>query len=294
MAENSSIEWCSHTFNPWWGCVEVSEGCLNCYARELSHRYKRASWGKDQPRVLASDKVWRDPIGWNRKAMAKGVQARVFCASMADVFEDQRSVCMVDGAGRTLWHNEPIPYTLDNARARLWGLIWGTPWLNWLLLTKRPENIGRMLPTDRWGPGGGEHPANIWLGTTVETQRRAEERIPVLMKVPANVRFLSCEPLLGPIDLDPYLGRALGNMNDYRIDWVIVGGESGAQARPVELDWIEEIVACCRRHKVPVFVKQLGARPQASSDGLHQLKLKDRKGGDMEEFPVNLRIREFP
>ncbi len=279
MAENTEIAWATHTFNPWRGCVEVSEGCENCYAREWAKRNPAVlgRWGLPAAggtRQIASDAQWREPMRWNRRALESGVPERVFCASLADVFED-------------------LPELFD-PRARLWTLIRATPALRWLLLTKRPQNIRRFLPGDFIGRTNWEPPSafrHVWFGATVENQERAYERIPQLLMVPARLRFLSCEPLLGPIDLAPWL-----HLNpDRGIGWVIVGGESrqGGQCREMQMEWMEGIVSQCQAAKVPVFVKQLGTEPR---DGLHKLELrkKDTHGRDLESIPDWLRIREVP
>src|SRR5918911_4563294 len=183
MGAKTEIEWTTHSFNPHWGCLEVSPGCDHCYARELARRFGRQVWGPPRltQRMITSAANWRQPLAWNRIAAAEGRRHRVFCASMADVFE---------------YHPQ-----LDPVRTRLWELIAATPWLEWQLLTKRPMHIARMLP-----PSWLEQPRpNVWLGTSVEDQIRAELRIPHLVRVPARVRFLSCEPLLGPLNLHRWL-----------------------------------------------------------------------------------------
>ena len=227
-------------FNPWWGCSRVSPACQHCYAETFAHRYGHDIWGKDSERRFFGDKHWNEPRKWNRKAEADGVRRRVFCASMADVFEARAD--------------------LDEPRARLWELIAETPWLDWLLLTKRPASVHVLAPA-RWfvEPGNllceacsgsaslplgttcNEHeprmtgwPANVWIGTTVEDQQRADERLPLLRSIPAGIRFLSCEPLLGPLDLD-----LTG------ISWVIVGGESGPGARPMDPEWVRTLREQC-------------------------------------------------
>jgi protein gp37 len=296
MAETTEISWCDATFNPWIGCARISEACRFCYAAvDTFARTKRAQglelWGPKAARHVTSEAYWQGPRKWNAAAEREGRRRRVFCASMADVFEAH------DG--------------LDAERARLWALIEQTPWLDWLLLTKRPQNIRAMLP-----PAWLADPRpNVWLGTTVEDQARADERIPRLLDVPAAVRFLSCEPLLGPVDLtrvdmlprehphDPRVelnaltGHVAGpdDITDMRVDWVIVGGESGPGARITDAAHIRAIVDQCRVGKVPVFVKQLG-RVAIDTDwhGLAPLPLRDPKGGDMAEFPEDLRVREFP
>jgi len=240
--QNSKIEWTDHTFNPWWGCIRVSPGCEHCYAETLAHRYGHAVWGpaKTTPRREMSENYWKQPIKWNAAAMQAGTRARVFCASMADVFEDHPQL-------------PPI-------RARLWDLIETTPMLDWLLLTKRPENFRAFLPSGfRSQP-----PPNVWLGTSVENQQLADKRIPYLLDVPAVVRFLSCEPLLGPLDLDAYLYPHFA-ADDPRheprrngVEWVIVGGESGPGARPMHPDWARSLRDQAQAAGVPFLFKQHG------------------------------------
>ena len=178
MAKNSTIEWTHHTFNPWWGCVKVSDACKHCYAETWAKRTGADVWGNDASRRFFGEKHWAEPLTWNADAESSKTRFRVFCASMADVFEKRDE--------------------LDQWRLRLWELIEKTPHLDWLLLTKRPQNILKMVP---WKE---EFPTNIWIGTTVENQKEAQKRIPALLKVPASVRFLSCEPLLSPIDLSQW------------------------------------------------------------------------------------------
>jgi protein gp37 len=220
MAENSAIEWCDHTFNPVWGCVKVSPACDNCYAETLSNRFGD-HWGPHAEFRTFGDKHWNEPRKWDRAAEKAGRRARVFCASMADVFDNR-------------WP--------DGVRDRLWALIRETPHLDWLLLTKRPQNIAKMLPAD-WRDG---YP-NVWLGTTVENQDEADRRIPYLRSVPARVRFLSCEPLLGQIYPD---------MSG--IHWVICGGESGPNARPMHPDWARSLRDQCAQAGVAFQFKQWG------------------------------------
>jgi protein gp37 len=226
MGRHSSIEWTHHTFNPWWGCTKVSPGCKHCYAETFSRRVGADIWGPNRARRFFSNAHWQEPVKWNLAARRAGGRARVFCSSMADVFENRRE--------------------LDDPRARLWDLIDRTPDLDWLLLTKRPENIARAVPWgDKW-------PANVWLGTTAENQRWAEKRIPILLQFPAVVRFISCEPLLGPLTLGPWLkGRR-------HIDWVIAGGESGHKARPMNPDWVRSLREQCNGAAVHFHFKQWG------------------------------------
>ena len=236
--ENSAIEWTTHTFNPWMGCTKVSPGCKFCYAETLMDtRYGKVKWGPQGRRVRTSDANWRKPLAWNRAAEFARKRARVFCASLADVFE----VKVDQAAAMTGW------------RAELWNLIGQTPWLDWLLLTKRPEFVGRMVPPE-WMTG--YWPANVWIGTSVENQEYAEKRIPELLKVPAAVRFLSCEPLLGQVDLTA--AGAIYNGEYPGVNWVIVGGESGRDARPMHPDWARSLRDQCQAAGVPFFFKQWG------------------------------------
>jgi protein gp37 len=224
MGSNSKIEWTDHTFNPWWGCVKVSPACDHCYAESFAKRTGNAVWGKDAPRRFFGDKHWSEPAKWNREAAAKGQRARVFCASMADVFEDRAD--------------------LEDARGRLYGLIEATPMLDWLLLTKRPQNIAKMLPAD-WL----SHPRpNVWFGTTVESNEyiwRAEH----LVDVPAAVRFISYEPAIGPLNV---------HLLPAHIDWLIAGGESGGGARPAPIEWFREVRDGCAFEGIAFFFKQWG------------------------------------
>lgn len=229
MGKNSKISWTHHTFNPWWGCVKVSPGCKNCYADTFDRRTGGNHWGKEARRRFMSDKRWKEPLKWNAEAVRRGERHRVFCASMADVFE------LLDAG-------HPDADAQDTARERLWALIEETPQLDWLLLTKRPENIRLLLP-DRWIVSWPQE--NVWLGVTTENQEQADKRIPILCQAPAVVRFLSYEPALAPIRPDLSL-----------IDWVIAGAESGQRRRPMSEDWVRSIRDQCIAQGVPFFYKQ--------------------------------------
>ena len=224
MAANSKIEWTTHTFNPWWGCNKVSPACDHCYAEAWARRLGHDLWGARSTRRFLSDHYWNQPLKWEAAARRIGTRAMVFCASMADVFE---------------WRAD-----LSKVRARLWQLIDATPNLDWLLLTKRPHLVSRLTP---WKANW---PCNVWVGTTVENQRFATKRIPHLLDLPCEYRFLSCEPLLGPLDLTAW---------DTGLDWVIAGGESGAQARRTELQWVRELREQCVHAGVAFYFKQWGA-----------------------------------
>lgn len=220
MAENSAIEWTHHTFNPWIGCTKVSPACDHCYAEAWDKRYEGGThWGAKAERRRT--KTWGMPIKWNKQAADAGMRLRVFCASLADVFDNQ------------------VP---EEWRSDLWDLIRKTPNLDWLLLTKRPQNILKMLPGD-WGLGYD----NVWMGTTVENQIEADRRIPYLVRVPAAVRFLSMEPLLGPVELGDHL---------YAIDWVITGGESGPEYRKGDANWFRGLRDECSAMGVAFLFKQ--------------------------------------
>ena len=263
MVQDSKIEWTDDTFNPVIGCAKVAAGCQHCYAERMSARIVARKWGNEAAggvRVRTSESYWNDPIRWNRKAQKSGIRRRVFCASWADVFEDF--------SGPIVWRDgRPVInrwsgalYTMNDVRADLFRLIDRTPWLDWLLLTKRPENIPRMWAT--WPAGsspdgsdghgsGARHLKNVWLGTSIAVQADADANIRALQKCRelSPVLFLSCEPLLGPVDLK------LGSVG---IDWVIAGGESGPRSRPMHPAWPRSLRDQCRSHGVPFFFKQWG------------------------------------
>jgi protein gp37 len=219
MGTNSVIEWTDHTFSPWIGCQKVSLGCDWCYAEHTwDHRYHRVEWGPHGKRSRTSPDYWRLPFKWAREA--DGTRPRVFCSALIDVFDNQVE---------------------EEWRADLFDLIRRTPALDWLLLTKRPENALAMLPTD-WGNGW----PNVWLGVSTEDQHWFDRRWPILQKLPAVVRFISYEPALGPLRL----GRA-------RPDWIICGGESGSGRRPMDLSWARAIRDECAAAGIAFFMKQV-------------------------------------
>lgn len=299
MGADSKIEWTDHTFNPWIGCSKVHGGCTNCYAEELmANRYGKVQWGPNGTRVMTSPTNWVKPLLWNRQANAAGVRAKVFCASLADVFEDWHGGRDGDGAmtchktGEDLsvnanGHVWPAgwpsmsdgddwgirPFTMQDARRRLFALIDKTPHLDWLLLTKRPENVLRMWPKkpfedSAWNGtlDGYWHRVeqqkvrqNVFLGTSVSDQASADKQIPDLLKCRdlCPVLFLSAEPLLGPVDLSvPWEGES--ELQTLQADWVIVGGESGHGARPMHPQWARDIRDQCQAAGVPFFFKQWG------------------------------------
>lgn len=297
MGENSKIEWTDHTWNPWIGCTKVAAGCQHCYAEELmDHRYGKVKWGPNGTRVITSPSNWAKPLKWNRDAERAGVRARVFCASLADVFEswgkqitthDGRivGVCSRCHKFNTIMHRsewdagEPEWFcrladggcgeqqhlraaTMKDVRRELFALIDATPNLDWLLLTKRPENIQRMWELPALHPGAiGSYRKNVWIGTSVAVQADADANIPELLKCRdlSPVLFLSMEPLLGPVNI-----TRLGDDGRFAspgvdgLDWVIVGGESGHEARPMNPQWARDIRDQCQAAGVPFHFKQNG------------------------------------
>jgi protein gp37 len=237
----TTLPWVQYTFNPWWGCTQVSPACDHCYAMVLARRLGQRAfghpveWGPAGRRGYLSEKGWAGPLAWDRRAQKTGERPRVFCGSMMDVFEGKA---------------EQRPHL-----ARLYALIEQTPHLDWLLLTKRP-NQARQLGPGRW-------PGNVWIGCTVETQAWAEQRLPHLLSLDCTLRFLSVEPLLGPLDLRPVLGHGPG-----RVNWIVLGGESGSQARGPDgaVDWYRDLRQQCGEAGVPLFFKQWGRFRQDGSD----------------------------
>lgn len=272
MAENTKIEWANHTFNPWFGCQKVGPGCDHCYAEGWAKRSGLVQWGPGTDRRRSSEANWRKPIKWNRQAeiqhnawqafkethpgltdaqlveagFAKPERPRVFCASLADVFDNA------------------VP---DAWRMDLFSLIAKTPYLDWLLVTKRVGNVMRMCSGD--GLMFDMIADRVWLGVTICNQEEADRDIPKLMQIPAKVRWLSMEPLLGPVDLSQWLDliqyedgaawmrRNIGHLHDM-LDWVVVGGESGPHARPMNPDWAYELRDQCDAADVPFLFKQWG------------------------------------
>ena len=252
MSKDSKIEWTNHTFNPWVGCTKVSPACHNCYAEGWAKRSGMVKWGPQAERRRTSEANWKQPMKWNAEANRLGVRHRVFCASLADVFDN----------------------TVPNEwRADLFKLILQTPNLDWLLLTKRIGNAQSMMAEAGDAALMATFGAaistsfefsfsNVWLGATICNQEEAVRDIPKLLAVPAAKRFLSIEPLLGSVDLSPWLelgglDTELGLSNP-GIDWVIVGGESGPGARPMHPDWARSLRDQCRSAVVPFLFKQHG------------------------------------
>ncbi len=294
MSVDSKIEWTDATWNVVTGCTKVSPGCDHCYAERLTERFHgKGSFAEVvlHPERLDLPNRWRKP-------------RRVFVNSMSDLF------------------HKDVP---DEFIARVWVVMASTPQHTYQILTKRHGRMRSLLPSpdfqvltgraafdfcqrNKRPPGRSWPLPNVHLGVSVEDQKHADLRISALLDTPAAVRFLSCEPLLGPVNIDRYLwldgpstagpfydhagryrggggigGQALTSVPSGDLHWVIVGGESGAGARPLELDWVRSIVNQCGDAGVPVFVKQLGSVWAGSG-----------KGGDMDAWPADLRVREFP
>lgn len=380
MAENTKIQWTDHTFNPWRGCTKVHTGCANCYAETTSKQNPKilGKWGPNGTRVVAADAIWRDPIKWDRAAAKAGERHRVFCASLADVFEDWQGP-MIDHYGRRLgncpkckakfsathkaeWdHGAPEYFcflgaggcgedirptwsTMHDVRQRLFALIDSTPNLDWMLLTKRPENVRKFWPAvnvqsqeqaDDRNERGELYRRNVWLGTSISDQETFDKWTAELFKLRdlSPVLFLSAEPLVGPVDLlypssmFPDGPRKCCNGMEcgcrgmpidpwmlWGIDLVIVGGESGYGARPCNVEWVRSIVKDCAEAGVACFVKQLGSNGVVDEGGQHDwpsgvyfdgpedhehdrplsIVLRDKKGGNIDEWPADIRVRQMP
>lgn len=373
--DTTKIEWTSitavdgtsipgWTFSPWEGCAKVSAGCANCYAEGQHNLYYAAlkgdgqpgtCWGVNAPRLARAEAYWKAPLRWNARARAAqqaGLEVnrrRVFCASMADVFEDQPAASRAHAgtSGRVPTGNgatrEVQFVDIAALRLRLLRLIFDTPHLDWLLLTKRPQNIVPALEAAhnalaeiplreqtehddalqtwlyRWLHGIAP-PVNVWLGTSVEHQAAADERISALLQAPAALYFLSCEPLLGTVELPlkyccgchgftatievnngkdwgcarcktykgSYKGRAFQPSSVRGIGWVIVGGESGPKSRLQDPEWVRSIQAQCKEAGVPFLFKQMGLVWTKAVGG------SDKHGGKLEEIPAEFHVRQSP
>jgi protein gp37 len=331
MSANTSIEWTQRTWNPVRGCSVVSPGCVNCYAMKMAHRFskpgmpfsgltKQTAAGPQWSGVVRTiGEALLEPLAWRKPQ-------RIFVNSMSDLFHEDVADTFLHEVFATMALAPQHTFQILTKRADRMR--------RWLSRPSAAEDVavtvfkrsgGRLRDAERstrqalavWPL------PNVWLGVSVEDQQRADERIPLLLETPAAVRFISAEPLLGPVDLLS-IPRA-GQFHDYltgeyqchdiekrctnRLDWVIVGGESGPGARGCRVAWVRDIVAQCRAAGVPVFVKQLGAKPEGDprpSDRIdavsgtrtltvmQQVEIRNRKGGDMAEWPDDLRVREFP
>lgn len=282
MAERTKISWTDSTFNPWIGCTKVGPGCDHCYAEAMDSRRRwdggKTHWGAGVPRYRTGASNWAQPLAWNRKAEKDGEPHRVFCASLADVFDNEVP---------QIWRHD------------LWKLIVNTPHLEWLIVTKRIGNVAKMWPVLVESP-----PPNVRLLITVVNQEEADRDIPKLLALPCK-NGISYEPALAEIDWQAGFKMAgiLGTQG-YKypldnIDWIIIGGESAQaehKARPFDLAWARSTIAQCRAASVPCFVKQLGSNPvrETIHHDYGRFNFKDRAGADPAEWPEDLRVREFP
>lgn len=298
MGKLTKIPWCDHTYNPWRGCRKVAPECENCYITDTAP-LRTIGQKHGSQRVRAGDATLKEPLRWNRVAQcncgAAGtggrecgfcaggcIRPRVFCLSLGDWLDDE---------------NVPIGWLADLLR-----MIHDTPNLDWLLLTKRPQNwreriddAAATIAMEGYeaeeeivsGWLNGEPPANIWIGVSAGADQAAA------LAIPAPIHFLSCEPMLKPMD----------TTHAAKFDWIIFGGESGKNARPCDIQWIRGGLTFCRINGVKAFVKQLGSlsiwtNPEARSEydeGAGRNEFTDKKGGDPEEWPgEDLRVREFP
>jgi protein gp37 len=253
MGKDTKISWTRSTFNPWWGCTKVAPECKECYAAAFDHRVGGDHWGPGKPRRTFGEKHWQEPYRWDAEAKAEGCEGgdgrwTVFEGSMCDVMDDEAPAA---------------------ERSRHWKMIRETPHLTHLLLTKRPENFAKYLPDD-WGEG---YP-NVWIGTSAGTKESAEKNLPHLARTRARLRFVSGEPLLEAVDFRqvlfddecPVCGglgcrickhtKVIQRAAIDRIDWIIVGGESGHRRRPMELDWVRSIRDQCADNAIAFFYKQ--------------------------------------
>jgi protein gp37 len=313
MGEQTKIGWCDATWNPWRGCSKVSPGCARCYAERHESRFGTVQWGPNGTRVVTTEANWKKPLKWNREQHDRQAWCsanssddappfRVFCASLADVFEDWEGqvghssglpMYVMDepnghpyrwAAGHVLDRmTSGRPLTLADVRQRLFELIDQTPHLTWLLLTKRPENILRF-----W-PGNSEHTPsqmtrrnNVWLGTTIESHNDAIVRVPKLLAVAhcAAKLFLSAEPLLSGVRLDEIACENTAWPGTGQIDWLIAGCESGPQRRPMQLEWCDYLLRVCRQKNIAFFMKQM--------------EIAGKVVTDVSEFPKELQVQEFP
>jgi protein gp37 len=366
MSAVTKIEWADGTWNPWIGCTKVSPGCKNCYAEvttraRVLRKQGQETWGKGARRSRTSAGYWKQPGRWNEQPW--------ICNGCGVAVRDPNDILDVTGECFHLsgfhrkrvfpslcdWLDEEVPIEWLGDFLKV---IQETPNIDWLLLTKRPQLFFKRLSAaghrlyddgfldaalmvEWWIGAQWKSPANVWVGTSCEDQERADERVPELLKIPARVRFLSCEPLLGEIDLEDITtgapdrpggehhlnclsleGDNPADDEEYHgalINWVIVGGESGPGARPCAVDWVRSLAAQCTTAGVAPFIKQLGAvavkvtglehsencnnddcalsGAPGDCDGdiaYDRLQLKDPKGGDMSEWPQDLRVREMP
>lgn len=266
----TSISWTDYTLNFWIGCHKVSEGCKFCYAENYSDRYKLAVWGNEGTRHITSSKNWQNAFAWNNKAKEDGIRYRVFTSSLSDIMEDRDE--------------------LIETRNKMFEIIENTPNLDWLLLTKRPQNFDKFIP-DSWKvEKGNKFPSNVWLGASICNQRDYTSMFPYIQqfceKNNVPVMFISCEPLVGKINFNI-------NLEGRQPDQIIIGGESGflTKVRKLELEYVKSIINQFQGTDTKIFFKQLGTILSK------MYNFKDKKGEDFNEYPNHLSwlmIREIP
>lgn len=326
--KDTKIEWSDHSFSPWLGCTKVSPGCANCYAEHLmDHRMKRVAWGPGNERKRTSAAYWRQPLKWNHYQLQ--------CPSCGHWNHASHTICHADKCltpadGFVLHSPSVFPSLCDwldpeapvEWLADFLALIHATPNLRWLLLTKRPQHFqSRIADAAIYRNMAGEYtapvdwlnswglrntpPQNVAIGVSAEDQQRWDERVPELLKIPARWRFVSVEPMLGPIDMHlpafsglatearPCGGReVVGNPTVCRYgampNQIIFGGESGPGARPCNVDWIRDGVRQCREAGVAAFVKQLGSNSYVPAP----FGPLTGKANDPSQWPTDLRVRE--
>ncbi len=325
----TKIEWTEYSWNPIRArnretgrvgshCVHATPGCENCYAEAINHRLGTgldfAAWNREKAEVYLDEKTLTQPLRWKRPR-------RIFVCSMTDLFGEWVTDEMLDRifAVMALCPHHVFQVLSKRAeRMRDYASAFATPGRIGRHLRALAEAKGNAFTLWRSQDRLIHWPlANVWKGISAEDQRRADERIPLLLDTPAAVRWVSAEPLLGPVDLTSkvydYGNGLFGDALKWhhlpyqeprtypKINWVVVGGESGPGARPMELRWVHDVVSQCQAEKIPIFVKQIGARPVVGGQtytyyngGPVDVKPRDRKGGDMAEWPSGLRVREYP
>jgi protein gp37 len=330
MGKTTAITWTDSTFNPWIGCTKVSPGCAHCYAERLmDHRMGKVKWGEGQPRLRTSEAKWREPRKWNWNRTATSPRHRVFCGSLCDWLEEA-TIQKPDGTPDPLGiqTRTDLLELIYQTPQLTWQLLTKRPDKFHVQMARCLDEQGRREGFPREGKrskfgdwlvgwlGGRRVPENVWLGVSAEDQTTLDQRHRELHGLPAAKRFLSLEPLLEGVNL---VGTTRGTLLS-QLDWLIVGGESGPQSRDFHVDWVRTLMYQAQKARVPVFVKQLGSHcvartglapsgtlgdwpigtrataisPLAYLGTSVRVRLRDRKGGDMEEWPLDLRWREVP
>lgn len=307
MAANSKIQWTDATWNPTVGCSVISPGCTNCYAMRhawrLAHNPKTMTKYEGTVRKVNGKAVWTGKVNLDESALLAPLAwrkpRRVFVDSMSDLFHENVPDLAIDRVSAVMALTPHITYQVLTKRGeRMREYCLNAPNLVGIAHEIHCAHLG-VDASRNSAVGVGTLPTmwplpNVWKGVSVEDQRRADERVQALLDTPATVRFLSCEPLLGPVDLSPFLpgyDSLAGEHVDTGLHWVIVGGESGPDARPFDLAWARSLRDQCQAAGVAFFMKQLGSRPV---DGAREYPCADGHGGDPDEWPADLRVQAFP